>query len=125
MPKSDKRGLARIAAAAGFSIAGLRAALRHEEAFRQEAVLTMVLVPAAFWLGSDAAERILLAGSCLLVLIVELLNSGIEAVVDRIGHDYHELSAQAKDMASAAVFISLLLAGGTWTLLAWQRIATG
>jgi diacylglycerol kinase (ATP) len=123
MPKSDKRGLARIAAAAGFSIAGLQAALRHEEAFRQEAVLALVLVPAAFWLGRDAPERILLAGSCLLVLIVELLNSGIEAVVDRIGHDHHELSAQAKDMGSAAVLLSLLLAGGTWALIAWQRIA--
>lgn len=123
MPKSDKRGLARIAAAAQFSMAGLRAAFRHEEAFRQELGLTLVLLPAAFWVGQGAVERILLAGTCLLVLVVELLNSAIEAVVDRIGHDHHELSARAKDMGSAAVFISLALAVGTWAIIGWERIA--
>jgi diacylglycerol kinase (ATP) len=125
MPKSDKRGLARIAAAAVYSMAGLRAALRHEEAFRQEAAAALLLVPAAFWLGRGALERCLLIGSWLLVLIVELLNSAIEAVVDRISHDHHELSAQAKDMGSAAVFLTLVLAGSTWTLIAWDRYATG
>jgi diacylglycerol kinase (ATP) len=124
MPKSDKRGFARIGAAAMFSIAGLRAALRHEEAFRQEAAAALLLLPAAFWVGRGALERVVLIGSCLLVLIVELLNSAIEAVVDRISHDHHALSAQAKDMGSAAVLLSLLLAASAWSLIAWDRFTS-
>jgi diacylglycerol kinase (ATP) len=82
-----------------------------------------VLVPAAVWLGETAVERALLIGSCLLVLIVELLNSGIEAVVDRVGTEHHRLSGQAKDLGSAAVFLSLLLVLVVWGLIAWARFA--
>lgn len=125
MPKSDKHGLRRLLAATAFSMAGLRAAWRHEEAFRQEAVLTVLLVPAALWLGQNGLQRALLIGSCLLVLIVELLNSAVEAVVDRIGDDLHELSGQAKDMGSAAVLFSLLLTAAVWAGIAWDRFGSG
>ncbi len=121
MPKSTRRGFARIAAAAGYSAAGVRAAWRSEEAFRQEIFLTILLAPAALWLGESMLERALLIGTCLLVLIVELLNSAIEAVVDRIGQDLHELSGQAKDMGSAAVLLSLAFAVLVWTAVAWDR----
>ncbi|MCK6370473.1 MAG: diacylglycerol kinase [Gammaproteobacteria bacterium] len=123
MPKSQHRGLRRLTAATACSAAGLRAAWRHEEAFRQELVMTVALVPGALWLGQTLSERVLLVGSCLLVLIVELLNSAIEAVVDRVSHDHHELSAQAKDMGSAAVLISLVLAAAVWLAVAWDRFA--
>jgi diacylglycerol kinase (ATP) len=123
MPKSDKRGFGRLLAATACSAAGWRAAWRHEEAFRQEVVLAAVLVPVALWLGTTALQRALLIGSLLLVLIVELLNSAVETVVDRIGPDPHELSGRAKDMGSAAVLISLLLAAGIWLATAWDRFA--
>lgn len=125
MPKSQQRGLRRLIAATSFSAAGLRAAWRHEEAFRQEALLSLLLTPLALWLGQSPTQRLLLIGSCALVLIVELLNSAIEAVVDRIGHDLHELSAQAKDMGSAAVLLSLLLAAAVWLTVAAERFLAG
>src|SRR5262245_4853000 len=102
MPKSKQRGLARLVAASGFSAAGLRAAWKAEEAFRQESALALVLLPVALWLGQTMLQRVALIGVCLLVLIVELLNSAVESVVDRIGHEHHVLSGQAKDMGSAA-----------------------
>ena len=108
-------------AALSFSRAGLAAAWRHEAAFRQEVVALCVLLPGAIWLGRTALEWLLLLGSCVLVLVVELLNSAIEAVVDRIGHDLNELSARAKDMGSAAVLLSLLLAAATWLAVAVMR----
>lgn len=114
-------GLRRVWNAAGYSIAGLRAAWNNEAAFRQELVLCVLLLPAAFWVGEDAVERALLMGSCLLVLVVEILNSALEAVVDRIGSDRHELSGRAKDMGSAAVFISLWMAGGCWALVIYEN----
>jgi diacylglycerol kinase (ATP) len=123
MGKPGNTGLRRVANATSFSFAGLRAAWREEAAFRQELVLCAVLVPAAVWLGETAVERALLIGSCLLVLIVELLNSGIEAVVDRVGAEHHRLSGQAKDLGSAAVFLSLLLVLVVWGLIAWARFA--
>lgn len=123
MPKSDKRGLRRLIAATACSASGFRAAWRHEEAFRQEVALALVLAPVAMWLGQTMLQRALLLGSCVLVLIVELLNSAVEAVVDRIGHDPHELSAQAKDMGSTAVLLSLILAGGVWLAIAWDRFS--
>ena len=83
--------------------------------------MCVVLVPAGLWLGRTAVERSLLIGTCMLVLVVELLNSGIEAVVDRVGTEPHRLSAQAKDLGSAAVFMSLLLAVVTWSLIGWAR----
>jgi len=105
----------------GYSMKGMAAALRYESAFRQEAALFVVLLPVAFWLGQGGMQYILLIGSLLLVLIVELLNSAIEAVVDRIGDEHNELAGRAKDMGSAAVFISLANVMFTWAIIAWLR----
>ena len=114
-------GIRRMWNATLYSVAGIRAAWNNEAAFRQELILCLFMIPAAFWVGDNAAERALLAGSCLLVLLVELLNSAVEAVVDRIGADRHTLSGRAKDMASAAVFISLLLAAVCWGLVIYEN----
>jgi len=119
--QKSRRGLSRIVHAAGYSLAGLRAGWQ-ETAFRQEALAALVLVPAAFWLGRSWVETALLAASVLLVLIVELLNTGIEAAIDRIGPEWHALSKRAKDMGSAAVLLSLLLCGGTWALALAERM---
>jgi len=118
--QKSRRGLSRIFHAAGYSLEGLRAGW-HETAFRQEALAALVLVPVAFWLGRSWVETALLSGSALLVLIVELLNTGIEAAIDRIGPEWHALSKRAKDMGSAAVLLSLLLCAGTWTLALLNR----
>ena len=112
-PQKARKGLARVWHAGLYSLAGLRAGWR-EPAFRQEALLAIVLVPLSFWLGRNWVEVTVLAGSVLLVMIVELLNTGIETVVDRIGPEWHALSKRAKDMGSAAVLLSLLIAGGAW-----------
>lgn len=125
MPKNGQHGWRRVLAAAFFSLAGLRAAWRHEAAFRQELLLAVILVPLAFWLGETPLQRLLLLGPWLLVLVVELLNSAIEAVVDRIGPEHHPLSGRAKDLASAAVLLSLLLAAATWVVVAIERFAAG
>lgn len=117
------RGMRRLVDATYFSIAGLRAAWRNEAAFRQECLLVLVLTPAAFWLGQTAVERSLLVGTAWLVLIVELLNSAVEAAVDRVGTDHHTLAGRAKDLGSAAVFVSLALTGFVWILIAWARFA--
>ncbi len=121
MAKTGATGLTRIIHAFGYSMKGMRAALRYESAFRQEAALFVVLLPAAFWLGQSGLQYILLVGSLLLVLIVELLNSAVEAVVDRIGDEHHELAGRAKDMGSAAVFISLANVCFIWGVIAWLR----
>jgi len=123
MADSDDTGLRRIVNAALFSFAGLRAAWEHEAAFRQECVLVLMLTPAAFWVGEGAVERSLLIGSCWLVLLVELLNSAVETVVDRLGKGHDELSGRAKDLGSAAVFVSLALAALVWVLILWERFA--
>jgi diacylglycerol kinase (ATP) len=107
--------------AAAYSLAGLRAAYQGESAFRQEFWLAVVLVPLAFWLGRTWVEVALLAGTVLLVLIVELLNSAIEAAIDRISLDLHDLSKRAKDLGSAAVLLALLLTGGIWGAALWNR----
>jgi diacylglycerol kinase (ATP) len=125
MGKPGNTSLRRIVNATSFSFAGFRAAWRDEAAFRQEALLCIVLMPMAFWLGRTAVERALLIGSCLIVLIVELLNTGIENVVDRVGYEPHRLSGQAKDLGSAAVFTSLVLTLVIWGLVAWERFASG
>jgi diacylglycerol kinase (ATP) len=113
-PHKGRVGLDRMLRAAGYSIEGLKTAYRGESAFRQEFFLAVVMLPAAFILGATWIEVAVLAGSVLLVLIVELLNSGIEAAIDRVSLDLHDLSKRAKDLASAAVFLSLLLCAGIW-----------
>ena len=123
-PHKGRTGLSRIVHATGYSAQGIGAAVRHESAFRQELLLAVVMLPAALWLGRSWVEGVLLAGTVLLVLIVELLNSGIEAVVDRVSYEHHELSKRAKDYGSAAVLLSLLLCGCTWGTLLWQRLFT-
>ena len=116
-------GMRRVVAATFNSIAGLRVAWANEAAFRQECGLAVVLIPAAFWAAQTAVELILLIGSVLLVLIVELLNTAVEATVDRIGMDHHELSGRAKDLGSAAVLVSLLLLALAWGLIAWANFS--
>lgn len=116
-PFKGKTGLRRVLNAAGYSWAGLRAAYRHESAFRQELWLGLVLAPLAIYLGESAVERVLMLGSLLLVLIVELLNSAIEASVDRISLEHHLLIKRAKDMGSAAVLLALINVGVVWILL--------
>jgi diacylglycerol kinase (ATP) len=118
-----RTGLSRIWHAAGFSLAGLRAGW-NETAFRQEVLAAVILLPAAFWLGRGWVEIGLLAGSVLIVLIVELLNTGIETAIDRIGPEWHDLSKRAKDMGSAAVLLSVVLSCGIWLAALYQRFAT-
>lgn len=114
-------GFTRVIKATGYSWQGLKAAFAHEAAFRQELALALVLVPAAWLLGRTTLEWALLLGSLFLVLIVELLNSAIEAITDRVGTEHHELSGRAKDMASAAVFLSLANVAVIWGAVAWGR----
>ena len=107
----------RIVRATRHSFAGLCSAIRGEAAFRQELILALVLIPVAVWLGDNGVERALMIGSLLVVLIVELINSAIETVVDRIGTEFHDLSGRAKDLGSAAVFISLIAVPVVWGLV--------
>lgn len=118
-----RTGLLRLAHAARHSLRGLSDGWR-EKAFRLEACLALVLLPLAGWLGRSWVETALLGTTVLLVLIVELLNSAVEAAIDRIGPQWHELSRRAKDMGSAAVLLSLLLCGGTWAAALFQRITS-
>lgn len=115
-------GLRRILNAARYSLEGVAAAARHEAAFRQELLLAAVMVPLGLWLGANGAERALLAGSVLMVLVVELLNSAVEAVVDRVSLERHDLAKRAKDYGSAAVMISLATAGTVWLLVLLPRL---
>lgn len=117
MTKPGSADLGRIVRALGFSLQGLRAVWRHEAAFRQEVFVAVLLVPLGLWLGANGIERVLLVGSWLLVMVVELLNSAIEAVVDRIGPESHELSGRAKDAGSAAVLVTIALAALVWALV--------
>jgi diacylglycerol kinase (ATP) len=109
--------LLRLFRAFGYSFQGLRAAFVNEAAFRQEVILAIVFIPLGLWLGATGLERALLVGSVLLVMIVELLNSAIEAVVDRLGDEHHELSGRAKDIGSAAVLLSLVNVVAVWILI--------
>jgi diacylglycerol kinase (ATP) len=122
MSKPGQTGMRRIWNAVFYSLQGVTAAWRHEAAFRQEAALCIIMIPLAFLLGSSAVERALLAGSCLLVLVTELLNSAIETTIDRIGSEHHELSGRAKDLGSAAVFFSLCAATLIWALIGYERL---
>jgi diacylglycerol kinase (ATP) len=116
-PLRDILDLARIVRATRYSLAGLRAAIANEAAFRQELALFVVLAPLGLWLGRDGVERTLLLASLMLVLIVELLNSAIETLVNRIGSEHHELSGICKDIASAAVFVALIQVPIVWALI--------
>jgi diacylglycerol kinase (ATP) len=120
-PLKGRTGLDRIVHATLNSWSGLCLAYRGESAFRQETWLAMVLLPAAFWVGRSLLEIALLIGSVLMVLIVELLNSAIEAVVDRVSFEWHELSKRAKDVGSAAVLLALLCCAGIWAAVIAQR----
>ncbi len=117
MANQNAKGLKRLINACIFSIAGFKATWQHEEAFRQEVLLLLASTPLAFYFGTGAIEKVLLIGSVVLVLVVELLNSAVEAVVDRVGLEHHELSGRAKDIGSAAVMLSLIWAAATWALI--------
>ena len=119
-PFKGKTGLRRVWNAFHYSLAGLRAAYRHEDAFRQEIWLAALMVPLALWLGDTGVERAMMVASVLLVLEVELLNSAIEATVDRISLASHRLAKRAKDMGSAAVLLSLLNAAVIWACVLWR-----
>ena len=121
MAGSPHTGLKRLLGAISNSVAGLHAAWKNEEAFRQELLLAIVLFPTAFWLGENSVQIALLLLSVLIVLIVELLNTCVEATIDRIGHEYHELSKRAKDIGSAAVGVSLATLLVVWGLIAYAR----
>ncbi|MCP3661774.1 MAG: diacylglycerol kinase [Gammaproteobacteria bacterium] len=121
MNKPQVGGLQRLINAWGYSMAGVAACFRNEQAFRQEVYALALLLPLGLWLGSTGVERALLVGSLLLVPLVEILNSSIEAVVDRFGGEMHELSGRAKDMGSAAVLLSILLTSAVWGLVLLPR----
>lgn len=116
-PFKGKTGLRRILNAVGYSWAGLAAAFKHENAFQQEVFLALVLIPLALFLGNSGSERALMIGAVMLVLVVELLNSAIEAAVDRISLEHHQLIKRAKDMGSAAVMIALINVVVIWALI--------
>ena len=118
--KPGKRGVARLIAATGYSLQGFKATWKHEEAFRQEACAALIFVPASFWVGTDLTHKLLLVLSCVLVLLAELYNSAIEAIVDRVSHDIHPLSGLAKDIGSAGVSLTLLLFLIVWGASLWQ-----
>ncbi len=121
-PYKGRTGIDRLIRAAGYSLSGLSQAYRGESAFRQEFWLALVLLPLSFWVGRSWIEVALLVGAVMQLLIVELLNSGIEAAIDRVSFEFHDLSKRAKDMASAAVLLSLLLCAGVWLAALWQRL---
>ncbi len=125
MGKKQKADISRLFRAFIYSIKGIKSVWEHEAAFRQEVYVFIFLVPAALFLGENWVERSLLAGSCIIVLITELLNSAVEAVVDRFGGEHHELSGRAKDMGSAAVFFSLLLLAFVWISGILNRVFSG
>ena len=122
--KPGRTGLSRVLWASAYSLKGIKAAWTHEAAFRQELILMAIMLPAAFWLGDTPIERLTLIIPLFIVVIVELLNSAIEAVVDRVGPERHPLSGQAKDMGSAAVFFSLLLVAMSWGIIGYQRFTS-
>ena len=112
-----KKGAARLIAATGFSLAGLKATVQHEEAFRLEVFAFCILAPLGLWLGRSRVEQVLLIGSLFIVLLMELINSALEATIDRGGSEFHILAGRAKDIGSAAVFVALLLVVFTWSML--------
>lgn len=121
MAKPGRKGVSRIIHAAGYSYQGLKACYRHEAAFRQELLLCVLLMPLSFVATPYLVESALLISTLIIVLITELLNSAVEAVVDRIGSEYHDLSGRAKDIGSAAVSLSLLLVTVVWALVIFKN----
>lgn len=121
-PHKGRTGLDRIRHAAGYSLDGMVSAYRSESAFRQETWLAVLLIPVAFWVGQTWIETALLAGSVVMVMVVELLNSAVEATVDRISFDLHPLAKRAKDYGSAAVFLALAVTGTIWASALWHRL---
>ncbi|MEM6511463.1 MAG: diacylglycerol kinase [Pseudomonadota bacterium] len=121
MGKPDNTGFLRVIRAAKYSAQGFAHAWRHESAFRQELTLAVIMAPIAVWLGRTPMERTLLISVCLLVLLTELLNSAIEAAIDRFGEELHELSGRAKDLGSAAVTIALMICGLVWGTVIYDR----
>lgn len=119
-PQKNRTGLNRVWYAFGYSLAGLRAGW-HEKAFQQEAVAAAVLIPMSFWLGQTWMETSVLIGCVVFVMVVELLNTGLESAIDRVGPEWHDLSKRAKDMGSAAVLLSLLLCVGVWAAAVYAR----
>ena len=124
MGKTGVTGIKRIINAFGYSMKGLRAAFKHESAFRQETVLLIILLPIAFLLGQNIVDYSILIGSLMLVIIVELLNSAVEAVVDRVGDEHHKLAGRAKDIGSAAVFVTLVNVVVIWSMYVFQYFRT-
>lgn len=125
VPKPGHTGLTRVVKATEYSLRGFASAWRHESSFRQECTIALIMLPFAFLLGETYVQAALLIGVCFLVLITELLNSAIEATIDRMGEELHDLAGRAKDMSSAAVALSLLLVWVTWGLVALQRFTGG
>ncbi|PUA26530.1 MAG: diacylglycerol kinase [Cellvibrio sp. 79] len=121
MGKPGKTGIARVIDAFGYSMKGFAASWKYEAAFRQEVALAIILIPTAFWLAQSHIELILLISSVFWVLMAELANSSVEAVVDRTGSERHELSGRAKDIGSALVFLSLMLLAVVWAIVAFNR----
>ena len=120
-PQKDRTGLNRVWHAFGYSLSGLKAGWQ-ETAFRQEAIGAFALLPLAFYVGQTWQETALLAGTVVLVMVVELLNTGIESAIDRIGPEWHALAKRAKDMGSAAVLLTLLLCIGVWSAAVWHNV---
>ena len=119
--KPGTRGLTHVFQAFSYSMKGLQAAIVHEEAFRLELIAMVVMLPLALWLGEGSIEKALMVGSLMLVLIVELINSAVEAVVDRVGVEHHTLAGRAKDIGSAAVFMALMNVGVIWGIILYPR----
>lgn len=120
-PQKNRRGFDRLWHALGYSLSGLRLAWQ-ETAFRQEAIAASFLLPTSFWLGQNWIEVALLSGAVVMVLIVELLNTGIESAIDRIGPEWHDLAKRAKDMGSAAVLLALVWCALVWGFALWSRV---
>lgn len=121
LTEGKQTGIRRILHAFRYSFAGFKAAWKYEEAFRQEIILLLVVIPLGIWIGESDAQRALLIGFYLNIPLTELLNSSIEAVVDRMGKEHHVLSGRAKDLGSAAVFLSICVAVIVWAIIAWGR----
>ncbi len=119
--KTGEKGLTRLVSATRYSLQGIRACWRHEAAFRQEASLAIIGIPLALWLARDGVEFLLLVLPLFLLMLAELANSAIEAIVDRLGYDSDELSGRAKDMGSAVVFMAIMIAGLSWCTILSTR----